>query len=166
MSPPETGARLGSTPPDPSAWSNEQQQQFLQALLGGSRPSEPRTLNPNTPNTNSIVPDDPLMALISSLGVEAGMGRGVGAVSQPRAEANPKTFIQKLLPVLHVFAVWALVAFFILWREPEVFRARNSAVVSTGDVWNRWARLAGGPAEQSTWGIEIVVSIPLAAGAQ
>jgi hypothetical protein len=94
------------------------------------------------------------------------MGRGAGAVSQSRVEAKTKSFIQKLLPVLHVFAVWALAAFFIFWREPEAFRARNSAVVSTGDVWNRWARLASGPAEQSTWGIEIVVSLPLAVVAQ
>jgi hypothetical protein len=166
MSPLDTGAWLGSTPPDPSAWSNEQQQQFLQALLGGPLPSEPRPLSFNTPDTNSAVPDDPLIALLSSLGAGAGMGRGAGAVSQSRVEAKTKSFIQKLLPVLHVFAVWALAAFFIFWREPEAFRARNSAVVSTGDVWNRWARLASGPAEQSTWGIEIVVSLPLAVVAQ
>jgi hypothetical protein len=164
MSPLDTAARLGSSPPDPSAWSNEQQQQFLQALLGSPPPSGPRPPNLDAPLTSSAVPDDPLMALLSSLGGEAGIG-GAGAASQPRAEAKPKPFIQKLLPILHIIAVWALVAFFIFWREPEAFRARNSAVVSTGDIWNRWARLAGGPAEQSTWGIEIVVSFPLVGAA-
>jgi len=166
MSPSDTAARLGSSPLDPSAWSNEQQQQFLQTLLGGPPLSEPRPFNVNTPVTNSAVPDDPLMALMSSLGVDPGIGRGAGPVSQSKAGVKQKTFIQKLLPVLHVIAVWTLVAFFIFWREPEAFRAQNSAVVSTGDIWNRWARLASGPAEQNSWGIEMVVSLPLVVAAQ
>lgn len=103
---------------------------------------------------------------MSSLGVDPGTGRGTGAASQSTAEEKPKTVIQKLLPILHVIAVWALVAFFIFWREPEAFRARNSAVVSTGDIWNRWARLASGPAERSSWGIETVVSLPLVTAQQ
>jgi hypothetical protein len=157
----DTAARLGSSPPDPSVWSNEQQQQFLQTLLGGGPPpSEPHSFNVNAPVSSSAVPDDPLLALMSSLGVDPGIGRGVGAVPQSKAEAKPKT-IQKLLPILHVVAVWALVAFFIFWREPEAFRERNPAIISAGDIWNRWARLASGPAERSSWGIEIVVSLPL-----
>ena len=161
-----SGPQLGSIPPDPSVWSSEQQQQFLQSLLGGPPPSEPHPFNVTAPVTNSPVPDDPLIALMSSLGVDPGIGRGAGAVSQSKAEAKPKTVIQKLLPILHVIAVWALVAFFILWREPEAFRARSSAVVSTGNIWNRWARLASSPAEQSSWGIEIVVSLPLVVATQ
>ena len=141
LSPSDTAARLGNTSPDPSVWSNEQQQ-------------------------HSAVPDD-LIAFMSSLGVDPGViGPGVGSVSRSKAGAKAKTVIQKLLPILHVVAVWALVAFFIFWREPEAFRARNSALVSTGDIWNRWARLATGPAEQSSWGIEIVVSLPLIVAAQ
>lgn len=162
-SPPAAAAPLGSSPPDPSAWSNEQQQQFLQTLLGGP---PPRPFDVNAPVTNSAVPDDPLIALMSSLGVDSGVGPGAGTASRPKTEAKPKTVIQKLLPILHVIAVWALVAFFIIWREPEAFRARNSAVVSTGDIWNRWAWLASKPAEQSSWGIEIVVSFPLIVAAQ
>jgi len=138
ISPSDTPTRLGSSP----VWSN------------------------NAPVSNSDVPDDPLIALMSSLGVDPGIGRGAGAISLSKAGAKPKTVIQKLLPVLHVIAVWALVAFFIFRREPEAFRARNSAVVSTGDIWNRWARLASGPAEQSSWGIEIVVSLPLVVAAR
>lgn len=156
ISPSDTSAQLGSSPPDPSVWSNEQQQQFLQTLLGGLPPSDPHPFNVSVPATNSVVPDDPLIALMSSLGVDPGISLGAEAVSQPKAEAKRKTVIQKLLPILHVIAVWALVAFFIFWREPEAFRARNSAVVSTGDIWNRWAWLASNPAEQSPWGIEKV----------
>jgi len=156
ISPSGATAELGSPPADPSAWSNEQQQQFLQALLGGALPREPRSFDVHTPLANSAGPDDPLLAFLSGLGIEGGIGRGAEAVSLSRTEPKPKTFIQKLLPLLHVIAVWALVAFFIFWREPEMFQARNSVVVSSGNIWNRWARLASGPAEQSTWGIEIV----------
>ena len=148
-------------PPDPPVWSNEQQ---LQTFLGGPPPSDP--FNINTPVINSAVPDDPLIALMSSLGTDPGMGWGAGDVSQSIAEAKPKTVIQKLLPILHIIAVWALVAFFIFWQEPESFRARNSAVVSTGDMWNRWARLASSPVEEGLWAIEIVVSLQLVVAAR
>jgi len=166
ISPSDTTALLGSSSPDTSIWSNEQQQQFLQTLLGGPPPSEPHPFNLNAPVSNNAASDDPLIALMSSLGVDPGIGRGAGAVSQSKAEAKPRTVIQKLLPIMHVIAVWTLVALFIFWREPEAFRARNSAVVSTGDIWSRWARLASSPAEQSSWGIEIVVSVPLVVAAQ
>jgi hypothetical protein len=135
-------ARLDSTPPDPSVWSNEQQQEFLQALLGGPPPSETHPFNFNAPVTNSAVQDDPLIAFMSSLGsVNPGMGRP-GAVSrQSKAEAKP-----------HPKATAYFVRHFghgaLLWFP-------------TGDIWNRWARLASTPAEQSPWGIEMVVSLPL-----
>ncbi|KAI0005294.1 hypothetical protein BJV74DRAFT_762210 [Russula compacta] len=151
----DTALGLGSSPPDPAAWSNEQQQQFLQALLGSPPLTGPRPPDINAPVANSAVPDDPLLALMSSLGVGVGVGLG-GGESQSRTEAKPKLHMQKLLPLLHVIAVWALVAFFIFRQEPEAFQARNAAVVSSGDIWNRWARLATSAAEQSTWSIEIV----------
>jgi hypothetical protein len=134
--------------------------------LGGPPPSEPRPFNVHAQVTNSAVLDDPLIALMSSLDVDPGISRDAGAVSQSKTEAKPKIVIQKLLPHLHVIAVWAIVALFVFWQEPEAFRARNSAVVSTGDIRSRRARLVGVPAEQSSWGIEIVVSPPLVVAAQ
>jgi len=159
LSPSDTTSGLGSSSPDPSAWSNGQQQQFLQALLGGPPPRESRAFDVNAPLTNNAAPDDPLLALLSGLGIEGGMGRGREALSQPRTEPKPKTLIQKLLPLLHVISVWVLVAFFIFWREPEAFRERNSVAIPSGNIWSRWARLASATAKQSTWGIEIVVSL-------
>ena len=152
-----SGGSKSSSPPDPSVWSTEQQQQFLQALLSGAPP--PRTFDVNAQVSDGAVPDDPLLALLSSMGMQGGMGQGAKVAPQSRTEPKPKTAIQKLLPLLHVIAVWALLAFFIFWREPEAFQARNSVVVSSGNIWNRWAKLASGTAAQSTWGIEIVVSL-------
>lgn len=128
----------------------------MQALLSGTPP--PRTFDVDAQATGSATPDDPLLALLSS------MGQGGKFAPQSRTEPRPKTVIQKLFPLLHVIAVWTLLAFFIFWREPEAFQARNSVVVSSGNIWNRWAKLARGTAAQSTWGIEIVVSLrPFAA---
>ena len=150
---------MGSSLLDPSVWSDGQQQQLLQALLGGPPPREPRAFDVNAPLTNNAAPDDPLLALLSGLGIEGGHGRGRETLSQPRTEPKPKTLIQKLLPLLHVISVWVLVAFFIFWREPEAFRERNSVAIPSGNIWSRWARLASETAKQSTWGIEIVVSL-------
>ena len=154
---PGPGGSKSNFPPDPSAFSSEQQQQFLQALLGGTTP--PRTFDVNAQATDGATPDDPLLALLSSMGIQGGMGLGAKVAPQSRTEPKPKTAIQKLFPLLHVIAVWALLAFFIFWQEPEAFQARNSVVVSSGNVWNRWAKLASGTAAQSTWGVETVVSL-------
>ncbi|KAI0271732.1 hypothetical protein BC834DRAFT_967165 [Gloeopeniophorella convolvens] len=151
---------LGGAPPDPSVWSNEQQQQLLQALLGGVPQSGARSPAAGIAGTNDAVPDDPLMALMSSLGGGPGMGgKGVGAIpgmAPPRAGPKPKTRAQKLIPLLHIVAVWALVAFFVFWREPEVFSMQNTAAISSSNIWRRWAELASGPPEKNVWSVEAV----------
>jgi len=148
-------AGLGSAPPDPSAWSNEQQQQFLQALFSGPPHSQSRSLDANASDKSNATLDDPLLALMSTFGVQAGVGQNTEGISRTVTESKPKTAIPKLLPLLHVISVWGLVAVFIFWREPEAFRA-HSVVVPSGNIWPRWARLAHDTAEQSAWGIEIV----------
>jgi GET complex subunit GET2 len=156
---PSDTASLADPPPGPSAWSNEQRQEFLQALLGSTPPNEPHPVGINVASgLPGAEPEDPLLAFMSSL--------GAGGASQSKMEEKPKTFVQKLLPLLHLIAVWALVAFFIFWMEPESFRARHSTVISSSGLWNRWARLASGPADRSSWGIEVQVSLSLVAAAQ
>jgi GET complex subunit GET2 len=163
---PSDTASLAGPPPGPSAWSNEQRQEFLQALLG-STPNEPRPVGINVASgIPGAEPEDPLLTLMSSLGVGEHVFQGAGGASQSKMEEKPKTSVQKLLPLLHLIAVWALVGFFIFWKEPESFRARHSTIPSSGGVWNRWARLASGPADRSSWGIETQVSLSLAAAAQ
>lgn len=133
----------------------------MQALLGGT----PRTGSPlghdvPGPTEPGATAGDPLLALMSHLAAGAG-GKGTGSVPLSQPEARPKTLTQKLLPILHIFSVWTLVAFFVFWMEPETFRAQNSAVVSSSSLWSRWARLATGSVEGSLWGVETVVSLSL-----
>jgi hypothetical protein len=138
------------------------QQQFLQALLGGTPPTG-SPLGPDVPGPTEpgVKADDPLLALMSHLAAGAGAGKGMGSVPLSQPEARPKTLTRKLLPIVHIFSVWALVAFFVFWMEPETFRAQNSAVVSSSSLWSRWARLATGSVEGSLWNIETVVSLSL-----
>ncbi|KAH8990095.1 hypothetical protein EDB92DRAFT_1816936 [Lactarius akahatsu] len=146
----------GTSPPDPSAWSDEQQQQFLRALLSGTPPIGSGSLGPDVLGPNGAMADDPLLALMSNFAAGAGAGKGAGSTPLSQTEARPKTLTWKLLPILHVFSVWALVAFFVFWMEPEAFRVQNSAVVSSSNMWNRWARLATGSVEGSLWSVETI----------
>ncbi|KAI9437022.1 hypothetical protein H4582DRAFT_2099632 [Lactarius indigo] len=146
---------LGSSPPNPPAWSDEQQQQFLRALLGGTPPIG-SPLGPDALGQNGAMTDDPLLALMSNFATGAGAGKGAGSVPRSQTEARPKTLTLKLLPILHVFSVWALVAFFVFWMEPEAFRAQNSAVVASSNMWSRWARLATGSVEGNLWSVEAI----------
>ncbi|KAI9452184.1 hypothetical protein BJY52DRAFT_1294473 [Lactarius psammicola] len=150
-----SSAGSGGSHSDPPAWSDEQQQQFLRALLGGTPPIG-SPLGPDVLGPNGAMADDPLLALMSNFAAGAGAGKGAGSIPLSQTEARPKTLTRKLLPILHVFSVWALVAFFIFWMEPEAFRAQNSAVVSSSNMWNRWARLATGSVERSLWSVETV----------
>jgi hypothetical protein len=110
--------------------------------------------------------DDPLLALMSHFTAGAGAGKGAGTVPLSHPEARRKSLTQKLLPILHVFSVWALVAFFVFWMEPEAFRAQNSAVISSSSMWSRWARLATASLEGSLWNVETVVSLVLITSAR
>ncbi len=101
--------------------------------------------------------DDPLLTFMTKFSA----GAGAGGIPLPQTEARPKTLTQKLLPILHVLSVWALVAFFVFWKEPEAFRAQNSVVVPSSNVWNRWARLATGPVKGGLWSVETIVRLVL-----
>jgi len=150
-------AGSGGPPSDPPIWPDEQQHQLLRALLGGTPPTG-SPLGPDIRGSTEpgAMADDPLLALMSHFTAGAGAGKGAGTVPLSQPEARRKTLTQKLLPILHVFSVWALVAFFVFWMEPEAFRAQNSAVVSSSTIWSRWARLATGSLEGSLWSVETV----------
>jgi hypothetical protein len=151
------GPRLHSGGPqsDPSAWSDERQQQFLRALIGGTPPAG-SAQGPDVPNTTEprVKADDPLLALMSHLAAGAGAGKGLGSVlSQP--EARPKNLTRRLLPILHCLGTCGVLR---LWMEPETFWAQNSTVISSSSLWSRWARLATGSVEGSLWNIETLFS--------
>jgi hypothetical protein len=165
--------------PDPSAWSVEQQQQFMQALMGGGAfPPPGGAANPNNNMNNN-----PFAALLGGgaggfppLPADAagmGMGADAGDVNNPfaammggGASANgaqagvgvadkPRTRAQRLLPAVHLLAVWALLAYFVVWREPAVVGA---GFEGHGAAW-RWTQLARRSPKAGGWSVQLVVGI-------
>lgn len=141
--------------PDPSVWLPEQQQQFMQALMNASAPPFPQSSpigEPSIPLDPSLPPmDNPFAAL---LGPQAGAGAGAGMfppfgpgmagmVPGAMEEAKPKTKLQKALPLLHLIAMWCLLAYFVLWAEPKVYREATGEDVrmSAVGLFKRWSAL-------------------------
>ncbi|KAG6874132.1 hypothetical protein C0995_005548 [Termitomyces sp. Mi166 len=134
------------TVPDPSVWSEQQQQQLLQALMAGTRP--PESTPGLTPTSSLPSMDNPLAAML--------FPQGQGAFSQfppPGAEdkthtaaaPTPPTRLQRLMPFVHLVSMWALLAYFVIYLEPRVWAGSVGGLVDVGarrvGVWRRWAEL-------------------------
>jgi len=166
----------GTPPPDPSVWSEEQQNAILQALMGGAAPAMPGTTQmPGMAGhgpSQSPLPDaghdmsDPLAALVARF---SGQGQpGINTTdSLGQAPAQPTkrvTRLQKLMPLLHLLTVWTLLAYFVFWKEPQAFETGfgsvgvyTSMIGGRSSLARRWAELGSGIGRDG-WGVEAVVS--------
>lgn len=116
-----------NAPADPSAWSEAQQQQFMQALMGGAgttpgggplpgMPPLPSTpgggfnFDPAAAGANG---SDPLSALMMQF-----QNQQPGEQAVPMAPPKPPTLLQKLMPLLHLLSVWVMLGFFVFAKEP------------------------------------------------
>ncbi|KAG6820135.1 hypothetical protein H0H93_005010 [Arthromyces matolae] len=136
--------------PDPSVWSEQQQQQLLQALLAGTR--SPESLPGLTPiDVDPSLPpmDNPIAAMLFPKGPN---GDGAfpsfspsAALGKSPAAPAPPTRIQKLMPFVHLLSTWALLAYFVLYLEPKTYLAGLGNFVDLGGqqsgIWKRWAEL-------------------------
>ncbi|KAF9261917.1 hypothetical protein L218DRAFT_960874 [Marasmius fiardii PR-910] len=171
--PPLSQGRTSSVPPepDPSVWSEEQQQQLLRALMGGGfggpNPGGQSAIGgaPGAPQLPPSLADNPLAAmLLGAVGAQGGNGGmppfpppGMNLGKAPAMNGGAGTEVktkkqskfQKLMPLVHLVAIWALLAYFVLVREPETQMSLRGETASwswsttdwTG-VWRRWAELA------------------------
>ncbi|KAG6916922.1 hypothetical protein DXG01_004683 [Tephrocybe rancida] len=142
--------------PDPSVWSEQQQQQLLQAIMMGNRSPEslpgltPTDVDPSLPPM-----DNPFAAMLSGGGAFPpfpGVGVGGAAGKAPAAETpGPPTRLQRLMPFVHLVTMWCLLAYFVLYMEPKVHAeiSENLDKLGAGGLWRRWAELgrASGLAE-------------------
>lgn len=185
----------GAATPDPSVWSQEQQEEFMRALMGAGVTAPGAAPQPNifkgAPGPNASQPadmQDPLMALMSSFAAAQGGSNGPipttdanapfnmppgmpafpgmnfpGAGAEPAAPPKPKSLVQKLLPLLHLLATFALLVYFVLWKEADAFSDRAGASVLTGadgkaeSRWRRWAELGWRAPEDGGWGVQAIV---------
>ncbi|KAF8972577.1 hypothetical protein BDZ97DRAFT_1901133 [Flammula alnicola] len=58
-------------------------------------------------------------------------------------EPKEKSKLQKVLPLLHLLAMWCLLAYFVLWGEPKVHKDLTGEDLGLGvmGLWKRWADL-------------------------
>lgn len=148
--------------PNPSVWSDDQQRQFMQALMGGA-------LNPAAfPQPQSSAPPsfppppaagDPLanmMAQLARMNPPQG-GTAAGKAPAPPASPKPPTRLQKWMSLLHLVCMWCLLAFFVLWKEPQVFVEKSASTVEVA-FWKRWPKLVTQGTLEGVWGVQFVVS--------
>lgn len=190
----ETASNRSSTAtPDPSKWGQDQQEQFMRALFGAGLAGQAGGLPPNllqgaTDPTASQIPEmphDPLAMLMAqmagpqsaaggspfgptthaSAGIPSFPGMNFpGPPIQPSGPPKPKSLVQKLMPLVHLLASFALLLYFIFWAEAGAFAERAGASVLTGSdgkaesQWRRWAELGWRGAENGGWGVQAAVS--------
>jgi hypothetical protein len=84
--------------------------------------------------------DNPFAAMLfPQQGMGAGMGMGNGAGKAVAPDVSPPTKLQRLMPFVHLVMMWCLLAYFVVWEEPRVYKER--LLDGEFGVWRRWAEL-------------------------
>lgn len=77
---------------------------------------------------------------MSMMGMDGKFPAAPGMGMEPPKE---KTKLQKAMPLLHLVAMWCLLAYFVLWAEPKAYSEAVGVAEGQGAVslWRRWAEL-------------------------
>ncbi|KAL0950502.1 hypothetical protein HGRIS_007311 [Hohenbuehelia grisea] len=172
MPPPPNRASVSPSPrpssqqpaaPDPSEWSQEQQMQMLQAMMGqnfqqtgsGAPPFPGMPPFPPLGGQDAAPGADPFSAMLASVS-EQQKQRGKASTTVQK----PPTRLQKLMPLIHLGAIWCLLAYFVLYKEPQMYgeEMRTQQFSSGKGIWGRWAELGRTTHIVNVWRIAIVVS--------
>lgn len=146
---------------DPSIWTEEQQARLLNALMAGAAAhARDSNSSPALEDNQGPLPEgDPLAAFMSMMGQpgeKGGLPPNMFAPPPPLSVPARRTTLQKVMPIVHILAGWLLLAYFVLWKEPQAYEARPHAFDTLDGRWRRWAELGWqGPNENS--GVQLVV---------
>lgn len=142
----------------PNAWTAEQQQEFLRALMtapdnmpGRSTNKEP--LADQAGGLGAEADGDIMGAMLNALaqmpgqGALPGLENKMGIPSMAGTDVNATTsrsIFVRLRPVIHLIVTWALLGFFALNMEPKAYAEQNSSIATTTvyGTLERWAQLA------------------------
>ena len=150
-------------------------QALLHASAGaapGGNASLPGLSSPIGDPTGPIDPsappiDNPFAALMGLSGNGMGGALPPGLRPFPVEEPKPKTTLQKVLPLLHLIAVWCLLAYFLLWAEPKSYAEASPTGLSderwnVEGLWKRWAEFGRSDVLKrslTTYRLQIVVCL-------
>lgn len=150
----------------PTAWSQEQQQEFIRALMAENLTGAPPAgMGPQRgmPALGSNAPapgggEDPMAAMMSALSQFSGQpGTNTEMLSGQTMQAiRPRTMLQKLMPLIHLVATWALLGYFVLFKEPQAYELRTHTAENY-NAWQRWADLGWRNAKDG-FGVQAMVS--------
>ena len=146
-----------------------------QSRSGTQTPQPPSAIEGpagSDPRTNGPLPEgDPFAALMAMMG-QQGPGDNDSTAGpldmsmlqqnlfNPTAPPAPtqRTLLQKIMPIVHLIAGWLLLAYFVIWREPQAYEIKQRAADVSESGWKRWAEL-GSSSPDSGWGVQFVVSV-------
>ncbi|PCH33159.1 hypothetical protein WOLCODRAFT_134951 [Wolfiporia cocos MD-104 SS10] len=138
----------GSQPADEAQEQIAEQMRQLQQLLAagaGDAPQGPGL--PPPPGGDA----DPLAALMSSMAQAGNMPQ---MSTEKAAMAKPKTLLHKVLPLIHLLGAWVLLAYFVIWKEPQLYESKTHGLNSES-IWRRWSELGWKSADEG-WGVQSV----------
>ncbi|KAF8139620.1 hypothetical protein EV363DRAFT_1497151 [Boletus edulis] len=143
--PPKDTPRPSPPPPAftaPSVWSEEQQHEFMQALMGGAlNPSGSFPSLPPPPPSFETPPraDDPFATMMAQMSsVNAAQGVAGKAPTLPQAADTVAQMDAVVTP-----------------REPQVFVEKTAGAVEVA-FWKRWPKLVNQGTFEGTWGVQVV----------
>jgi len=91
--------------------------------------------------------DNPFAALLAAQaggsggGVFPPFGPGMTGKASIGSNDPQPTTLQKIMPLLHILAIWCLLAYFVFWAEPQMYSAVNREDEGAVGLWRRWAEL-------------------------
>ena len=122
-------------------------QDFLQALmqsaLAGAPPGQMPALGDVQDPTQFDPNADPFAQMLAQMTRQmpqnANGPKATDAHGITMEASRPKTLLEKIMPLIHLVATWSLLAYFAIFKEPEVYD--ETAPVVKLPRWQRWAEL-------------------------
>ena len=115
--------------------------------------------------------DNPLAAMLMSIqngGAPPSMPPGNSLGKAPAMDGQgtqtnaPPSRLQKMLPLVHLVALWSLLAYFVVYVEPRAHGDLENDISGLSGILTRWAALAKRRPQAEMiqgWGVAVVVRL-------
>lgn len=144
---------------------------LMASMMGGG--AGPSSAAPGAPDMSALMASfgqppssdrpqqDPLAALMASMGGGGGDGQSPFGPAQSAPAIQPPSRLRKLMPFVHLLAVWSLLAYFVGWLEPKIYASTWFASEHEDGWLKRWGVLSTERvSDPGMWGVRMVVRSP------